>query len=110
MGNISVNLEKKIRGKEAVHPDVNRIKGGDVVWMQYREKIGSNRFKNFTGVCISKTKRGNDTILVLRNTIGGVGVEYGFHSLSPNIRDIKQVRAKTKRGGRAKRYNLRSVK
>ena len=57
-----------------------------------------------------KTNHSGQTfyIFVLRNLVGGIGVEYGFHSFSKNINEIKQVRCKRKRGGRVKRFDLRS--
>lgn len=100
------------------------IVGGDVVWVRYRDKIGSVRYKNFRGVCISSRTKGklfagalgvknisnkSEQTLIIRNMIGGVGVEYGFHSLSPMIYECKKISDKKKRGGRVKRYDLRKA-
>jgi len=86
-----------------------RIVGGDSVWVRYRDKIGSVRYKNFRGVCLSSRKKGNESTIVVRNIIGGVGVEYGFHTGSRMIYDFKKVSEKRKRGGRVKRYDLRKA-
>ena len=48
-----------------------------------------------------------DDVLVLRNIVGGVGVEFGFHRLSPNINDVKVVSRRLKRGGRVQRREPR---
>jgi ribosomal protein L19 len=85
------------------------IVGGDSVWVRYRDKIGSVRYKNFRGVCLSSRKKGGESTIVVRNTIGGVGVEYGFHTSSKMIYDYKKISDKRKRGGRVKRYDLRKA-
>lgn len=86
------------------------ICGGDILWVQYRDHIDSVRFKVYQGVCISVVESDGGQVCTLRNIIGGVGVEYKFHSLSKNIRQIKKVRDKTGKGGRVKLYNLRHSK
>lgn len=85
------------------------IRGGDVLWIQYRDHVNSVRYKTFQGTCIAVMKRGLDTVFTLRTIIGGVGVEFRFHSLSKNIRQVKKVRTRAERGGRIKLYTLREA-
>lgn len=103
---ISENLNKLIQ-ENFIESDKS-FKGGDTVWIEYRDKAGNQRLKTLTGVCLSNSKKGLDNTIVLRTAIGGVGVEYGFHTLSKNIKNIKLVRKNLRKNGRIKRYDLRS--
>jgi ribosomal protein L19 len=94
----------------------NRFVGGDTVWVRYRDKIGAMRYKNFRGVCLgSTTKQGGEQTIVLRSVVGGVGVEYGFHTSSKMILECKKVSGlvrsggRLQRGGRVKRYDMRKA-
>ena len=85
------------------------LRGGDILWIQYRDQVNSVRYKTFQGTCVRVVRRGLDTVFTLRTMLGGVGVEFRFHSLSKNIRQVKKVRTRAQRGGRAKLYSLREA-
>ena len=113
MGNLLTNIKKRLSLKNYKNKtvlDVNLIKGGDVLWVEYRDALRSRRYKTFSGKCLSKVKRGDDTVIILRNTIEDIGVEYGFNVKSRNILEIKQVKHHKGKGGRVKRYDLRNTR
>lgn len=91
-------VEHKLRGRGVDKLEGLNPKGGDVLWVQYRDHVSSVRYKTFTGICLRVVKGG---MCVLANSIGGVEVTYGFHSLSPNIKEVKKVQS-SNRGGRAR--------
>jgi ribosomal protein L19 len=106
MSALSKSIVKKIR---EVPEKALKLRGGDTVWMEYRDYVDSQRFKTFTGICLGKSKKGFDETVVLRSVVGGVGVEFGFHSLSKNLKKLNVVESATKRGGRIKRNDLRQA-
>ena len=80
------------------------VKGGDLLWVQYRDHMNSVRYKIFQGVCISVVR---GRLCSLESVVGGVKVVFRFNSLSENIRQVKKVRDRSKRGGRVKLFSGR---
>lgn len=99
-----VNTELKVNNRCALGG--LEIKGGDVIWVKYRDHIRRMRYKRITGVCLRTVKKNGGHLCVVRKVIGAVGVEFGFHSLALTVEQVRKVRSKSKRGGRAKLYNL----
>lgn len=59
----------------------------------------------FVGICIARHNKGLGSTFVLRNVIGGVGVETMYELYSPAIKEIKVLKLERRR--RAKLYYLR---
>lgn len=104
-----IKVRSILQGQRADSLKDLNVHGGDVIWIQYRDHINSVRFKTFQGVCISikQSNKGGygGQLCTLRTLVGGVGVDFCFHSLSKNIRQIKKV-MKSNRSGRVKLYTL----
>ena len=64
----------------------------------------------FSGVCLNVRRREQDTAILLRNTLTGVGVEMWFKIYSPNVTAIEVVQRRLKRARRARLYYLRKPK
>ena len=59
----------------------------------------------FVGICISRRNKGLGSTFILRNVIGGIGVEMMFELYSPAIKEIQVLKLERRR--RAKLYYLR---
>ena len=59
----------------------------------------------FVGICIARRKKGLGSTFILRNVIGGIGVEMMFELYSPAIKEIQVLKLERRR--RAKLYYLR---
>ena len=59
----------------------------------------------FVGICIARRNKGLGSTFILRNVIGGVGVEIMYELYSPAIREIEILKLERRR--RAKLYYLR---
>lgn len=95
-------VDSKVKNIHSCALGVTNLKGGDTVWVQYREHVKQLRYKNITGVCLRSMYKKGDTVCVVRRDIGGIGVEYGFHTLSETVERVRRVRTRMKRGGRSK--------
>ena len=59
----------------------------------------------FVGICIARRNKGLGSTFILRNVIGGVGVEMMYELYSPAIKKIEVLKLERRR--RAKLYYLR---
>lgn len=59
----------------------------------------------FVGICIARRNKGLGSTFILRNVIGGIGVEMMFELYSPVIKQIEVLKLERRR--RAKLYYLR---
>ena len=49
----------KVYGREErLRDSFSKIKGGDKLWVQYRDKVGLYRFKTIKGICLKNVKKG----------------------------------------------------
>jgi ribosomal protein L19 len=80
---------------------------GKVYRVTYTNLENNNKFRQFFGICIKKKFIKGEIRVVLRNFIGGVGVEIGFGGLSPEI--VRTIDTKIFKGvyRKAKLYYLR---
>jgi ribosomal protein L19 len=67
------------------------IKIGDILEVKYEIREGYWNVKKFTGICICKKNKGNNTKLILRNIVDNVSVEYDFFLFGSDILSIKKL-------------------
>jgi ribosomal protein L19 len=80
-------------------------KVGDVLMVTHRR--GG---EPFAGVCLSISRRGIDTAILLRNRLAKVGVEMWYKVYNKNVAGIEIVKRRAKRARRARLTYMRKPK
>lgn len=101
----------KISQKLLKTANYRKIVPGDVIRIQYVNKLGFWKSKRFNGICIKLASKGNSKNFVLRNVVSNIPVEVlffyhsnlliGFQNLP--IRKFKKLK-------RSKLYFIRNLK
>ena len=95
----------KIIAQDNIKAEVPKFNIGDTVKVSVNREGQRERIQNFEGTVIAKRGSGISETFTVRRVSYGVGIERVFPIHSPNVVDVKVIRAGKVR--RAKLYYLR---
>ena len=98
-------LNQSDRQKRHANIDIPFFTAGSYVAVTKADPYSPAGVTRFVGICIARRKKGLGSTFILRNVIGGIGVEMMLELYSPAIKKIEVLKLEQRR--RAKLYYLR---